>query len=129
MLWYFLIPVLILAGLLLILGVFALLARVRGGRYLRPIMAVLMRVPFLGRSMKRASKAALERSNPDLANAIKKLERAGAGRDPQRAQKALGTLTPAERRAYMELAGQQGVMPEPQNRQQRRKMSRVDKRS
>ena len=121
---YFLIPLLILGSLLLLLGIFAFLARFRGGRYLRPIMAGLARVPFIGRALRKASAAALERSNPELASAMRKIERSGVLKDPQRAQKALSALTPAERRAYLEAANQQGLAPQPQNRQQRRRMSK-----
>jgi hypothetical protein len=125
--WLWLTPVFILGGMLLLLGSFALLARVKGGRYIRPIMQGLARMPLIGRGIKRASQAALEQQNPELASAIRKLERMGAGRDPQRAQKALSSLTAAERRAYLAAVDQQGTMPSPQNRQQRRQASRVRK--
>jgi len=117
---YFLIPLLVLAVLLVILALFVVLGRFRGGRYLRPLLAV----PVIGPAMKRASQAALERSNPELASAVRKLERANAGRDPQRAQQALGRLTAAERRAYLEAAAEQDAMPEPINRAQRRQSAR-----
>ena len=123
--WF--IPLYILGGLLVLLGIFAVLARVRGGRYLRPIVTGLARAPLIGRFIKRASAAALERSNPDLASAIRKLERAGAMHDPQRAQRALSTLTAAERRAYMEAASEQGAAPAAQNRAQRRRLERARK--
>ena len=122
-----LIPFVILGALLLLVVIVAVLGRIAGGRYLRPIVALLARAPVIGRAMKRASNAALERSNPDLASAIRKLERANAGRDPQRAARALQQLTPAERRAYLEAAGQQGAMPQPQNREQRRRQARATK--
>jgi hypothetical protein len=124
----FLIPIFILGGLLVLLGIFALLARIRGGRYLRPIVTLLARAPLIGRGMTRLSRAALERSNPELASAIRKLERLGAQRDPRRAQAALSQLTPAERRAYMDAAGEQEALPTPANRAQRRQMSRARKR-
>ena len=72
--WFYLFPLYILGGMLLLLGMFALLGRIRGGRYLRPIVTGLMKVPLLGRGMKKASQAALERQNPELASAVKKLE-------------------------------------------------------
>ena len=122
-----LIPFVILGALLLLVVIVAVLGRIAGGRYLRPIVALLARAPVIGRAMKRASNAALERSNPDLASAIRKLERANAGRDPQRAARALQQLTPAERRAYLEAAGQQGTLPTPQNREQRRRQARATK--
>ena len=122
-----LIPIVVLGALLLLVALVALLGRIAGGRYLRPIVALLARAPLIGRAMTRASRAALERSNPDLASALRKLERANAGRDPERAARALQQLTPAERRAYLQAAGQQGIMPTPQNREQRRRQARATK--
>jgi hypothetical protein len=120
-----LIPPIILGALLLVLGILALLGRFRGGRYLRPIFTFLAKIPLVGKGINKMSRAALERSNPDLASAIRKLERAGATRDPTRAQKALGQLTAAERRAYFDAAGEYEAMPEPVNRQQRRRAQRA----
>jgi predicted LPLAT superfamily acyltransferase len=125
--WLYLTPLWILLGLLLILGIFALLGRIAGGKYLRPIVTTLMKLPLVGRGMKKASEAALERQNPDLASAIKKLERYGATKDPSRAQAAMSNLTAAERRAYLDAAGEQ-VESLPQNRQMRRQMERARKR-
>lgn len=122
-----LIPLYILGFLLLLTATFVVLGRVRGGRYLRPVIQLLARAPLIGRLIKRASQEALERSNPELASAIRKLERSGAARDPLRAQKALSQLTAAERRAYLEAAGEQGSMPTPQNRAQRRQAAKVRK--
>ena len=45
------------------------------------------------------SEAAIDRYNPELGSAMKKLKRAGADRDPMQAQKALSTLTTDERKA------------------------------
>ena len=125
--WLYLTPLWVLAGLLFLLGVFALLGRIQGGRYLKPIVQRLMKLPFLGKMMKKASEAALERQNPDLASAIKKLERYGATRDPQRAQQAMSRLTAAERRAYLDAAGEQQPADLPSNRQMRRQMERARK--
>ena len=118
---YFLIPLVVLAVLLVLLALVVVLGRFRGGRYLRPLLAV----PVIGPAMKRASQAALERSNPELASAVRKLERANAGRDPQRAQQALSRLTTAERRAYLDAAAEQDALPEPTNRAQRRQSARA----
>ena len=68
-----LIPVYILVGLLLVLVALNVLARVKGGRYVRPIAMALMKVPLLKRWLQKASKANLERKNPELASAISKL--------------------------------------------------------
>jgi hypothetical protein len=125
--WILLIPLWILLALLVTLGIFALLGRVAGGKYLRPVVTTLMKLPLVGRGMKKASEAALERQNPDLASAIKKLERYGATKDPARAQAAMSNLTAAERRAYLDAAGNQ-VESLPQNRQMRRQMDRARKR-
>jgi len=122
------IPLVVLGFLLVLLGIVALLGRFQGGRFLRPIFAFFGRLPLVGKGLNRLSRAALERSNPDLASAIRKLERAGATRDPARAQKAISSLTAAERRAYFDAAGEHGVMPEPINRQQRRRAQKARKR-
>jgi hypothetical protein len=125
--WILLIPLYILLALLVTLGIFALLGRIAGGKYLRPVVTTLMKLPLVGRGMKKASEAALERQNPDLASAVKKLERYGATKDPARAQAAMSNLTAAERRAYLDAAGNQ-VESLPQNRQMRRQMERARKR-
>jgi hypothetical protein len=126
--WVYLLPAFILGGLLLLLGVFALLGRIKGGVYLRPIVQAMTKVPFLKRGIQKASTAALERANPDLASAIKKMERLGATRDPKRAQSAIGSLTPSERKAYMDAAQEQGYTDQiPQNREMRRKLERMQR--
>ena len=63
-LWLILLPLLILLGLLLVFGLFALLSRIAGGKYVRPIVQFLLKVPLIGRGMRKASEAALERQNP-----------------------------------------------------------------
>ena len=126
--WTYLIPVYVLGGLVVLLLVLNVLARVQGGRYVRPLAQTMMRVPFLKRQLRKASKATLERQNPELASAIEKLERSGATRDPQKAQAALSRLSAAERRAWLEAAGDQGAMPEPQNRAMRRQQAKLKKR-
>jgi hypothetical protein len=125
----YLIPVFVLGGLALLFGIVALLARFRGGRYLRPVMQFLMKVPLLNRGLKKMSEAALERSDPDLASAVKKLERMGANRDPQRAQQAMSQLSAAERKAVMDATLQHQEAPMPMNRAQRRKLEQQRKRS
>jgi hypothetical protein len=125
--WTYLIPVYILGSLLFLLIVLNLLARVQGGRYVRPIGQAMMKVPILKRYLQKASKASLERQNPELASAIAKLERSGVQNDPQRAQAALSRLSAAERQAWLDAAGQQGAIPEPMNRQQRRQQAKLKK--
>ncbi len=121
----YLIPVYVLLFLLLLVGTFALLARVKGGRYLRPIVGGLPKVPLFRRGMEKASRAAIERQNPELASAMRKLERSGVTRDPMKAQQALSRLSAAEREAYMEAAGEMGAVPEATNRAQRRRLEKM----
>ena len=82
-------------------------------------------MPFLRRWFQKASTAALERQNPELASAMRKLQRVGPTLDPQKAQAALSQLSAPERRAYMEAVEEQGAMPEPANRQMRRMQQRM----
>jgi single-stranded DNA-specific DHH superfamily exonuclease len=126
--WLLLLPLYILAALVLVLGTFALLGRIKGGKYLRPVVQLISKVPLFRKGLQKASTAALERQNPDLASAIKKMERMGATTDPRKAQTAIGRLTPAERRAYMAAAQEQGYTDQvPQNRQMRRKLEKMQR--
>jgi hypothetical protein len=123
-----LIPLWILLGLLAILGILALLGRIQGGRYLRPIVTAIAKVPLFRRWLQKASNAALERSNPELASAMKKMQRTGALKDPQKAQAAMSQLSRDERRALMEMQEQQQVVsPEATNRQMRRRLEKAQK--
>jgi hypothetical protein len=124
--WLYLIPLYILGALLLVLGTFALLGRIAGGRFLKPIVNVLVRAPLIGNMMKKASQAALERQNPELASAVKKMERAGVARDPQRAAAALSRLSARERQAYIDATADQTEQVA-QNRQMRRQLERAKK--
>lgn len=123
--WF--IPIFVLLGLIVLLGVLALLGRVQGGRYLRPIVMALAKVPFLRNLMQKASRKAIERSNPELAKAMAKMERSGALNDPMRAQAALSRLSAGERQAYLEAAEDLGALPEGVNRAQRRRMEKMRK--
>jgi len=117
-------PFIILGVALLLLLILFLLARIKNGKYLRPIVTQLSRIPFMRRWFQKMSVAAYERSNPELGSAIKKMQSFGDIKTPEQAQRALAVLTPAERKAYMELVGEQGEMPEPTNRDQRRRVER-----
>jgi hypothetical protein len=124
-----LIPLWILLGILVVFGSLALLGRIQNGRYLRPVIALISKVPLFRRGLQKASNAALERSNPELASAMKKMQRTGALRDPQRAQQAMSQLTREERRALLDMQEQQGlgVAPEATNRQMRRRLEKAQK--
>jgi hypothetical protein len=45
-----------------------------------------------------------------------------------KAQQALSRLSAAERQAYLDAAGEQGAVPEPMNRAQRRAQAKLKKR-
>ena len=124
-----LIPLWILLGLLVLLGTFALLGRVQNGRYLRPVIGLITKVPLFRRWLQKASNAALERSNPELASAMKKMQRTGALKDPMTAQAAMSQLSREERRALLDMQDQQGmgVAPEATNRQMRRRLEKAQK--
>jgi hypothetical protein len=124
--WIILIPVYVLLALLLVLGIFALLGRIAGGKYLKPIVGFLMKLPLVGKGMRKMSQAALERQNPELASAVKKMERAGVARDPQRAAQAMSRLTREERAAYLDATTEQADAV-PMNRQMKRQMERAKK--
>ena len=111
MTWALPIPLIVLGTVLVLVGLVALLARVAGGRYLQAIVRGLSKVPGLRRLFQRLSQAALERENPELASALRKLQRYGTPTTPEAAQRALARLTPGERRAYMQAAGQQADLP------------------
>ena len=123
--WF--IPIFILLALALLFGTVLVLGRVKGGRYLRPVIATLAKIPFMRSLLQKASRKAIERSNPELASAMTKLERSGAMRDPQRAEAALSRLTAEERKAYLSAADEMGTMPEAVNRAQRRRMEKMRK--
>ena len=105
-----LIPLWILLGLIFLLGILGLLGRIKGGRYLKPLFGLMAKVPFLKRQLEKASKAAIERTNPELASAMRKIEpHAKQLGDPQQAQKVMSRLTREERAALLEMQEQQGA--------------------
>jgi hypothetical protein len=116
------IPLFVLLFLALLLGVFVLLGRIKGGKYLRPIVTFLSKVPLFKKWFQKASIAALERENPELAAAMRKMTAFGEPKSPEQAQRMLNLLTPAERRAYMAAVGQEAETPDAANRQLRRRM-------
>jgi hypothetical protein len=125
-----LIPLWILLGLVVVLGAFALLARIQRGRYIRPLITLLMKVPLIRRWIEKGSRAAMERTNPELASALRKLEpHQKRLHDPMQAQKAMSRLTREERAALLEMQEQQDAVPEEAtNRQMRRQLEKQRKR-
>ncbi|MFL5960690.1 MAG: hypothetical protein ACJ75G_10535 [Gaiellaceae bacterium] len=125
-----LIPVWIVLGILLLMVALGVLGRIENGRYLRPVAALLMKVPLLRRFLTKAHRAAIERTNPELASAMRKLEpHAKRLHDPQQAQKVMSRLTREERAALLEMQEQQGAdAPAATNRQMRRQLEKQRKR-
>src|SRR6059058_2558157 len=103
MVWLF-IPLVIIGVVLLLFLAVLLLGRYKNGALLRPVIAWLSRIGFMRRFFTKVSTAAIERQNPELASALKKINTVAANPNPQAVQKAMSRLTPAERRAYMEAA-------------------------
>jgi hypothetical protein len=125
-----LIPLWILLGILFLMVVLGLLGRVQNGRYLRPLVTAMMKVPLLKRLLTKAHRASLERANPELASALRKVEpHAKQLANPQQAQKVMSRLTREERAALMEMQEQQGGPElEAANRQMRRRLEKQRKR-
>jgi hypothetical protein len=123
-------PLWILLGLLFLMVTLGLLGRIQNGRYLRPIVTFLMKVPLLKRVLTKAHRASLERANPELASALRKVEpHAKQLANPQQAQKVMSRLTREERAALLEMQEQQGGPElEVTNRQMRRRLEKQRKR-
>jgi len=121
--WWLFIPLIVVGVILLLFLLLVLLGRYKNGALLRPVIGRLARIGFMRRFFTSVSTKAIERQNPELASAIKKMNVVASNPNPQAAQKAMSRLTPAERRAYMEAAQeQQESAPEMLNRQNRRKL-------
>jgi hypothetical protein len=121
--WWFLIPLVVIGVVLVFFGLLVFLGRFRNGALLRPLIATLSKIGFMRRFFTRISTAAIERQNPELAGALKKINPVAANPNPQAMQKAMSRLTPAERRAYIEATKDQGE--EAPNRQARRRLERM----
>ena len=123
--WWLWIPIGIVAVILVLFLLLLVLGRIRNGALLRPVVVRLARIGFMQRFFQRISTAAMERQNPELASAVRKLNTVASNPNPQAVQKAMSRLTPAERRAYMEAAQEQGAVPDSANRQMRRQAERM----
>jgi hypothetical protein len=123
--WWLWIPLIVVGTLGLLFLLLLVLSRYRNGALLRPVIARLSRIGFMRRFFTKVSTAAIERQNPELASALRKINTVAANPNPQAVQKAMSRLTPAERRAYMEAANEQGAIPDSANRQMRRQAERM----
>jgi len=125
-----LIPLWIILGLAVIVLVLGILGRIQNGRYLRPLFTLLAKVPLFRRWLEKGSRAMIERQNPELASAMRKIEpHAKRMHDPVQAQKVMQRLTREERAAILEMQDQQGgPAAEATNRQMRRQLEKQKKR-
>ena len=123
--WWLFIPLVVVGAIVVVFALLVFLGRFRNGALLRPIVARLARIGFLRRFFQRMSTAAIERQNPELASALRKINTVAANPNPQAMQKAMSRLTAAERRAYLEAAQEQGAVPDSANRQMRRQAERM----
>jgi hypothetical protein len=123
--WWLLVPLVTIGIILLFFGLLVFLGRFRNGALLRPLIARLSRIGFMRRFFTSISTKAIERQNPELAGALKKMNTVSSNPNPQAMQKAMSRLTPAERRAYLEAAQEQGGVPDTANRQMRRQAERL----
>ena len=123
--WWLFVPLVIVGVVLVGFLLLLLLGRYKNGALLRPVIARLSRIGFMRRFFTRVSTAAIERQNPELAGALKKINAVSSNPNPQAVQKAMSRLTPNERRAYMEAAGEEGAIPDSANRQMRRQAERM----
>jgi hypothetical protein len=123
--WWLLVPLVTIGIILVFFGLLVFLGRFRNGALLRPVIARLSRIGFMRRFFTSISTKAIERQNPELAGALKKMNTVSSNPNPQAMQKAMSRLTPAERRAYLEAAQEQGGVPDTANRQMRRQAERL----
>jgi hypothetical protein len=123
--WWLWVPLGILAFFAVVFLLLVVLGRFRNGALLRPLITSLSKIGFMRKFFTRVSTAAIERQNPELASALKKINTVAQNPNPQAVQKAMSRLTPAERRAYFEAAEEQGGVPESANRQMRRQAERM----
>jgi hypothetical protein len=120
--WWLYLPLIIVSVVLVVFLLLVALGRFRNGALLKPLIKSLSRIGFMRRFFASVSTKAIERQNPELAAAIKKLEPVSSNPNPMAVQKAMSRLTPAERRAYMEAAQEQGEVQDTANRQMRRRL-------
>jgi hypothetical protein len=123
--WWLFIPLIVVGAIVVLFALLVFLGRFRNGALLRPLVARLSRIGFMRRFFQKMSTAAIERQNPELASALRKINTVAANPNPQAMQKAMSRLTAAERRAYLEAAQEQGAVPDSANRQMRRQAERM----
>src|SRR3954470_10038172 len=123
--WWLWIPLILIGLLGIVFLILLVLGRYRNGALLRPVITKLSRIGFMRRFFTRISTAAIERQNPELASALKKINTVAQNPTPRARQTAMSGLTPPERRASFAAPNEQAPVPEPANRQMRRQAERM----
>jgi hypothetical protein len=121
---WLLVPLIIIVSVLVFMGLLIFLGRFKNGKYLRPLIMWLNKIPWLSKQFEKVSRAAIEKQNPELASAMRKLERVGPNPDQKKLTQAYHSLSQDEKRAYQEALEAQGSTPEAPNRQMRRAQQR-----
>ena len=86
---FILIPLILIAAILLLFGLVVFLGRFKNGKYLRPIVTLLAKVPWLRKQLLKMNQAVIERQNPELASAMRKIQRVGPDGRPEEAPAGL----------------------------------------
>ena len=79
--WWLFIPLIVVGAIVVLFGLLVFLGRFRNGALLRPLVARLSRIGFMRRFFQRMSTAAIERQNPELASALRKINTVAAKRN------------------------------------------------
>jgi type II secretory pathway pseudopilin PulG len=108
----------VLATLVVAVVCAAVFLRLRDGKYAEALVARAMGIRRLRRHAIRSYVRDLEKTNPEAARALEKLERACGPRASPPGEAALSVLSDSERRAYLQLFDDQARRA--QNRAQRR---------
>ena len=90
--WWYLFPLYVLGGLLLVVGTFALLGRIQGGRLPAADRHGADEGAAGRQGDAKMSQAALERQNPELASAVESSSAPASPRIPTRAAGPLASL-------------------------------------
>src|SRR5438067_13940951 len=85
--WWLYLPLVIVSVLLVLFLLLVILGRFRNGALLKPLITSLSRIGFMRRFFASVSTKAIERQNPELAAAIKKLEPVASNPNPVAVQK------------------------------------------
>jgi hypothetical protein len=78
----------ILGAVVVFFALLVFLGRFRNGALLKPVIERLSRIGFMRRFFTSVSTKAIERQNPELASALKKINTVATNPNPQAVQKA-----------------------------------------